>query len=62
MGKKVRVSFEAEWTDGDALFKTTDKRLVRKVLKRRLKTVDEIVAYSHQLQEDDWQKQDEEED
>lgn len=62
MGKKVRMSFEVLWTDGDAYFKTNDKRLVRKVLRRRLKTVDEIIAYSRQLEEDDWQKQFEEED
>jgi hypothetical protein len=60
MGKKLKVLFEASWYEGDSYFKTNDKRLVRKILKQRLKTVKEIIIYSQQLEDEAEQKQFEE--
>ena len=54
---KVRVSFEAKFTDGDTNLVTTDKRFVRKVLNKRFKTMQEIVAFIRELEEKDWQKE-----
>jgi hypothetical protein len=54
---KVRVSFEATFTDGDSNLVTTDKRFVRKVLNKRFKTMPEIIGFIRVLEEEDWQKQ-----
>jgi hypothetical protein len=54
---KVRVSFEATFTDGDSNLVTTDKRFVRKVLNKRFKTMPEIIGFIRELEEKDWQKE-----
>jgi len=54
---KVRVSFEAKFTDGDSNLVTTDKRFVRKVLNKRFKTMSEIIGFIRELEEKDWQKE-----